>query len=259
MLVVNDIKFRYKKKSPLILEGVSFSLDKGQVGIVLGKNGSGKSTLFKVLLGIVKNEEGQMNLNEFDLSLLNRKEKAKKIAYVPQDISFGALTVYDSILMGRIAYFGFTPSSNDYDMVDKIIHEMKLESLAMRNVNELSGGERQKVAIARALVQEPELLIFDEPTGNLDIGNESLILEEARKICHDRNIMILMAIHDIQTALEYGNKFFFMKKGRMIYSCDIKDITEDIINETFDVNISLHDLNGHKVLIKKEKAKNEKK
>ncbi len=259
MLVVNDIKFRYKKKSPLILEGVSFSLDKGQVGIVLGKNGSGKSTLFKVLLGIVKNEEGQMNLNEFDLSLLNRKEKAKKIAYVPQDISFGALTVYDSILMGRIAYFGFNPSSNDYDMVDKIIHEMKLESLAMRNVNELSGGERQKVAIARALVQEPELLIFDEPTGNLDIGNESLILEEARKICHDRNIMILMAIHDIQTALEYGNKFFFMKKGRMIYSCDIKDITEDIINETFDVNISLHDLNGHKVLIKKEKAKNEKK
>ncbi len=259
MLVVNDIKFRYKKKSPLILEGVSFSLDKGQVGIVLGKNGSGKSTLFKVLLGIVKNEEGQMNLNEFDLSLFNRKEKAKKIAYVPQDISFGALTVYDSILMGRIAYFGFNPSSNDYDMVDKIIHEMKLESLAMRNVNELSGGERQKVAIARALVQEPELLIFDEPTGNLDIGNESLILEEARKICHDRNIMILMAIHDIQTALEYGNKFFFMKKGRMIYSCDIKDITEDIINETFDVNISLHDLNGHKVLIKKEKAKNEKK
>ncbi len=259
MLVVNDIKFRYKKKSPLILEGVSFSLDKGQVGIVLGKNGSGKSTLFKVLLGIVKNEEGQMNLNEFDLSLLNRKEKAKKIAYVPQDISFGALTVYDSILMGRIAYFGFTPSSNDYDMVDKIIHEMKLESLAMRNVNELSGGERQKVAIARALVQEPELLIFDEPTGNLDIGNESLILEEARKICHDRNIMILMAIHDIQTALEYGNKFFFMKKGRIIYSCDIKDITEDIINETFDVNISLHDLNGHKVLIKKENAKNEKK
>lgn len=180
MLKCENLSFRYNKGGKNVLNSASLELGQGEIGIVLGKNGSGKTTLFKNILGIAAPESGSISFEHENLLNMSRRERARKIAYVPQDIQFGALTVFDSILMGRVAYFGLKASHEDYEAVEKIVTDMGLSDYAGRNVDELSGGERQKIAIARAMAQEPKLMVFDEPTGNLDIANEELILKEAK-------------------------------------------------------------------------------
>ena len=197
MLNVENIGFRYSKFSRPVLRGASLELKPGEIGIVLGKNGSGKTTLFKNLLGIHKPETGRIHFEGQDLLKMSRMERARRIAYVPQDIHFGALSVFDSIMLGRISYFGLKSGEDDYKAVEKILMDMHPEEFAFRNVDELSGGERQKIAIARAMAQEPKLMVFDEPTGNLDIANEHLIIEEARKLAKEKNIAILSSLHDL--------------------------------------------------------------
>ena len=249
MLKIENLSFRYHKKSSLVLNNISLELDKGQIGIALGKNGSGKSTLFKNILGILKPESGSISIDGDNILAMNRRLRASKIAYVPQDITFGSLTVYDSILMGRVSKFGLMSSDKDKDVVDSIIEEMGLEANAFRNVNELSGGERQKVAIARAMAQEPELLVFDEPTGNLDIGNEQLILKEAKRLAKDKGITIIVAIHDLNTAIAFGDKFFLLKNGTFVNQGGVEVITPEHIHCLFDVNVKVEELGGRKIVL----------
>ena len=172
MLEIRNLCFRYDRYSPMVLDGVDLSLEAGEIGVVLGKNGSGKTTLFKTVLGIEKPKGGTIRVGGRDLSGVSRRERAGMVAYVPQEISFGALSVYDTVLTGRLAYFGYKAGKEDEEAVWRILQDMRLTEFAVRNVEHLSGGERQKVAIARALAQEPRILVFDEPTGNLDIANE---------------------------------------------------------------------------------------
>jgi iron complex transport system ATP-binding protein len=180
---------------------------------------------------------------------MNRLERARRIAYVPQTVQFGALSVFDTVLLGRLSYFGLTAGKEDLAAVERILKDMQLEELAARNVEELSGGERQKIAIARALAQEPRLLIFDEPTGNLDIANEQLIIEEARRVAREKGIAILTSLHDFNQALELGDRFFFMKEGRIVHSGGAETITEDVIREVFDADVRILDIEGRKIII----------
>ena len=249
MLKVDNLTFRYSKFSRPALNGASLELKPGEIGILLGKNGSGKTTLFKNILGINKPGSGRILFEGEDLLKMSRKERARRIAYVPQDIHFGALTVFDSIMLGRISYFGLKSGDDDYKAVEKILMDMHLEGFAFRMVDELSGGERQKIAIARAMAQEPKLMVFDEPTGNLDIANEQLIIEEARKLAKEKNIAILSSLHDLNQALAFGDKFFFLKNGVVKYAGGREIITPEVVKDTFDVDVRIREIDGQTVVL----------
>ena len=249
MLKVENLKFRYSKFSRPVLNGADLELRPGEIGILLGKNGSGKTTMFKNILGIHKPDSGQILFEGENLLKMSRKERARRIAYVPQDIHFGALTVFDSIMLGRISYFGLKSGDEDYKAVEKILMDMHLESYAFRMVDELSGGERQKIAIARAMAQEPRLMVFDEPTGNLDIANEQLIIEEARKLAKEKNIAILSSLHDLNQALTVGDKFFFLKNGVVTCAGGREIITPEVVKDTFDVDVRIREIDGQTVVL----------
>ena len=244
MLKIEDLRFSYSRRSAPVLNGVDLELRDGEIGILLGKNGSGKTTLFKNILGIGTPSGGTIRFDGEDLLKLPKRDRARRIAYVPQHIHFGALTVYDSILMGRVSYFGLRAGKEDYDVVDRIMAEMKLESFADRNAENLSGGEKQKIAIARALAQEPKMLVFDEPTGNLDIANEEL-----KKVARSRNIAILSSLHDLNQALYFGDRFFFLKDGRVKYSGGQDMICPEIIKDIFDINSKIIEHDGKKIIL----------
>ena len=249
MLKVENLRFRYGSHGTPVLRGVDLELEQGQIGILLGKNGSGKTTLFKNILGIHSPGGGSIRFDGEDLLKMPRRERARRIAYVPQDIHFGALSVFDSILMGRISYFGLKAGPEDYEAVEKILREMGLEAFAQRNVEELSGGERQKVAIARAMAQEPKLMVFDEPTGNLDIANEQLIMAEAKKLAREKHIGILSSLHDLNQALFFGDRFFFLKDGVVKYDGGPECINEAVIRDVFDVDVRIAQLDGQKIIL----------
>ena len=248
MLQVENLTFRYGGGRN-VLQGANLELKQGEIGILLGKNGSGKTTLFKNILGIEKPKNGDIHLGGENLLKMKRRERARRIAYVPQDIHFGALSVFDSILMGRVSYFGAKATNADYLTVEKIIRDMGLESYAHRNVEELSGGEKQKIAIARAMAQEPSLMVFDEPTGNLDMANEQLIIEEAKKLAKEKNISILSSLHDLNQALSFGDKFFFLKDGIIKYAGGREIITVEIIKDIFDVDMKILQVDGKTVIL----------
>lgn len=253
MLKIEDVYFSYRRNASNILNGVSLELENGQIGILLGKNGAGKTTLFNIILGIKRQTGGSIRFNDEDVLHMSKAERARRIAYVSQSLQFGALSVYDTILLGRLSYFGLRAGKHDREVVERIMSEMKLEGLAYRYVTELSGGERQKIAIARAMAQEPDMIILDEPTGNLDLANEALIIEEAKKLARDKNIAILSSLHDLNQAIYFGDRFFFLKDGVIKYAGGKDMITSEVIKDIFDVDTQILNLNNKKIIVHGER------
>lgn len=249
MLEIKHLSFSYSKHGNDVLDDISLMLPKGEIGVLLGPNGSGKTTILKNILGLLKPRSGEILFNRHNILSLNRRERAKLIAYVPQTIEFGVLTVFESILTGRVSYFGIKAGKEDYQITEKIIRDMNLEAFSTRSVSELSGGERQKIAIARAIAQNPEIMVFDEPTGSLDLKNEELIIKEAKKLSKEKGMTILMSLHDLNQAMNVGDKLFFLKEGRVKYSINPDEISEDIIRDIYDINTQIVEINNRKIII----------
>ena len=249
MLEIRDLRFRYGRVGPSILNGVELSLPAGQIGVLLGPNGAGKTTLFRLLLGLLRPEGGTIRFEGEDLLRMDRRQRARRIAYVPQSLQFGALRVFDTVLMGRIAHFGYKPGRADEAATERILRDMGLEALSERNVEELSGGERQKVAIARALAQEPRLLILDEPTGNLDLANEQLLLAEARRLSREQGVGILTSLHDLNQALALGDRFFLLREGRIRAAGGPEILTEDAIREIYGAEVRVLNIDGFPLIL----------
>ena len=253
MITVNGLSASYSKKGPNALNGVSFELSPGEIGVILGPNGAGKSTLLKCVLGLMKPSSGTIEVDGVELFKMKSRERARKIAYLPQNVEFTPLTVEETIMLGRLPYFGLSPGKKDKEEVETVIHELGLEELRQRNVTELSGGEKQKVAIARAIAQDPSILVFDEPSSNLDIKNELTLFSEIRKLAKEKGIAILLSIHDINAALSLGDRFLLLRNGSSVAICGPGDIDEAAIEKTFDVKAKITMIDKQKIAIFEEK------
>ena len=234
MIEIKGLSTRYAKKSPEVLHDVSFSLRDGGICVMIGPNGAGKSTLFRCLLGLMK-YEGSILVDGQELRRLKPKERALRIAYVPQETSFAPSTVYDAVMLGRLPYFAVVPARNDHEVVRSVLRELDMEELASKNVIELSGGQRQKVAIARALAQQAKILLFDEPTSNLDIAAENMVLELVRDLVRQKRLTALLSMHDLNQALGIGEEFALLKQGRLIAYGNEGVVNQENVESVFGV------------------------
>lgn len=199
-----------------MLKDITFEIEKGQFVGIIGPNGSGKTTLFKGISGELPTISGSSMLNDQHIQKMNLREKAQNIAVVTQNIEVGNMTVEEYILMGRMPYrkqFQFFESSDDFAIAEKYIRLTGIEDLRDKNMNALSGGEQQLAGIARALTQEPQLLLLDEPTSHLDITHQVQILNLIRRLSENLGLTVLMIIHDLNLAGEYCDSLIMMQKG----------------------------------------------
>lgn len=213
-LEIKGVSFGYG--SMPALEDVTMSLEDGEIVSLVGPNGSGKTTLLKCINMILKFQKGTVLVEEKDISKLKLKELAKLLSYVPQSAgrSFPS-TVFEIVLIGRKPYVDWSVSSRDKEIVSNILSLMGLKEMALRQSNELSGGEYQKVLIARALAQEPQVLLLDEPTSNLDLKHQLDVLNLITSIVKKKNIAAVMAMHDLNLASRFSNKMIFLNGGKI--------------------------------------------
>ena len=246
-VIVRNIKFSYPKKD--VLKGIDFSIQAGDTLAVLGTNGAGKSTLLKCLNKILKPAEGAVYIEGENAHQLKGKELAKNIAYVPQNHDTPRQTVFDTVLIGRKPYISWDTSEKDLKKVSDILDLMNLSDYAMRYTDELSGGEQQKVAIARALAQEPKMLLMDEPTSNLDLKNQMEVLRTVNEIIQKENLSAIVTMHDLNLALRFANKFMLLKDGEMYDFGDASILTPAAIKDIYGMEAHLENYAGIPVVI----------
>ncbi len=251
---IKGLTFSYR--SAPTLKGVTLEVHEGEVLSLVGPNGAGKTTLLKCINGILKPRIGVIMLDERNLNEYDGRELGKKLGYVPQvEYSHFPLTVFDAVLMGRRPYLRWwRPSKKDLEKVVEALKLVGIEHIAMRYVNELSGGQRQAVLIARALAQDPEVLLLDEPTSNLDVKHQIMIMELIRKLTRDRRVTVIMAIHDLNLAARYSDKMVMLKDGTIYAQGNPHEVlTPENVLAVYGVKASIL-IHNDKLLVVPEEA-----
>ncbi len=248
MIEVKNLDFCYKKDK-VILSQVAFDAIEGQCIAVLGNNGAGKSTLIKCLNHILEPQKGYIYVNGENVCDFKRNEIAKRMAYVAQHNTVDKFTVFDSVLLGRKPYIRLEPKQEDIEITESIIKRMGLESFALRYVDELSGGERQKVMLARALAQQPRVLLLDEPTSNLDLRNQYEVLATVQEIARQDNISVIIVIHDLNLALRYCDRFLFVKDSKIYTYGGPEVMTPGNISFVYEMPVAVETICGVSMVV----------
>lgn len=248
MLTVEDLCFCYRT-GPMVLNNVSFSLGHGKMLAILGNNGAGKSTLLKCFNKVITPSRGTITLNGEELLKMPIREIAKRVAFVAQIIPNTRMTVHDMVMLGRRPYMGWTFTKEDRLIVHKAMEMLDVLSMKGRYFNELSGGEMQKVVLARALAQQPKLLLLDEPTSSLDIQNQYQVLRIVQDICIRMGIMSMIVIHDINLALRFCDTFLLIKKGKVYDYGDISVLNRKSIRDIYSIQGEVVDIRDKKIVL----------
>jgi len=244
---VNGINFSYKSKH--VLEDVSFSLEADEVVSILGPNGVGKTTLIKCIDKVLKPDSGSVFVEEANLHDMSKKDIAKNVGYVAQRTETSRTTVFDSVLLGRKPHFEWNVSQKDIRLTGRVLHLLGLDGLALKYVDEISGGEYQLVQIARVLVQQPKVILLDEPTSSLDLSNQHMIMHLIRNIVKKNHMVAIMVIHDLNLAFRHSDKFILMKQG-MVYAVGGHEIiTPENIKEVYNIDSYVENVRGIPVVI----------
>ncbi|HLS85963.1 MAG TPA: ABC transporter ATP-binding protein [Burkholderiales bacterium] len=245
MLAVESLGFGFPGRA--VGREVTFGLADGEVMCVLGPNGGGKTTLFRTLLGLLEPQEGEVRLEGRPLGAYARQAIARRIGYVPQGHAGQfAYTVREVVLMGRTAHLGAfaAPGRADREVAERALALLGLETLAERPITQVSGGERQLALVARALAQEPRLLVMDEPTASLDFGNQVRILRRIRALS-EHGISVLFSTHDPDHAFLAADRALLLAEGRMIALGTPKDVIRpDTLARMYGVEVEVVPLAG---------------
>lgn len=213
---LHNIGYAYGKTP--VLDNITFEVDSGDFFIIIGPNGSGKTTLMKLIAGIIPHESGSLSILSKPLQEYSQKQLARHIAFVPQSVPVDfPFSVNDVVLMGRSPYQGILgiEKKADISKAEEAIAFTELSHLADRKMNQLSGGECQRAFIARAICQDPKVLLLDEPTASLDLSHQIKIMDLMEKLKREKEVTIVMVSHDVNLAAIYGNRLLLLKKGRI--------------------------------------------
>jgi iron complex transport system ATP-binding protein len=234
-LVINKLSFSYN--SIAALKNVKLELCLNEVLSIVGPNGSGKTTLLKCIDRILKPSQGAVLVDGRDVANIGLGELSKIIGYVPQSsTSTFPFTVFDMVLMGRKPYIQWSVGERDKEIVAEILTFLGISKLAARYFNELSGGEQQKVIVARALAQQPQILLLDEPTSNLDIKHQLEVLNIVKDLTRSRQLSVIMAMHDLNLASRFSDKMIMLKHGSIFAVGTSKSVlTEENIESVYGV------------------------
>lgn len=224
-LKIENIVCGYPSK--FMLDNISFEIQKNSFTGIIGPNGSGKTTLFKSITGELTLESGNIYFQGKNLNKFSSKEKAQKFAIVTQKIEIPEITVEEYVLMGRFPYkkpFQFLETDEDYRLAEKYMKMTGVYKYKDKQFSELSGGEQQLISIAKALTQEPEILLLDEPTSHLDIAHQVRILNLLQRLNTEYNLTVIMIIHDLNLAGEYCENIIMMNNGRINKSGTVSEV-----------------------------------
>ena len=248
MIEVKNLSFSYDKSAPVLRE-VSFALRDGECAAVLGNNGAGKSTLLKCIDRILRPQSGQVLIDGRDVFALTGNELARQLAYVAQNERASALSVFDTVLLGRRPYIRWEATDADRALVAGLLERLKLSKLSLRPLSQLSGGEAQKVLIARALAQEPKLLLLDEPTSSLDPRNQHEVMQLVRELTRERQICVLAVLHDLNLAIRYCDRFLLLKDASVYASGGAACLTPEAIEAVYRMHVHIIEHRGIPVVV----------
>lgn len=247
MLKVERLSFQYGRNR--ILSDVSFEVSDGTMLAILGPNGSGKTTLIRCIGSILEPQVGTILLGGKRIDSLSPEKMAKRIAYMPQRTEVSGLTVFDAVLLGRKPYINWQPSTEDFAKVEQMLHRLDLTDKALRPIDRLSGGELQKVSLARILVQEAGLLLLDEPTSALDLRNCVEILSLLRQFVHERRLIALLSIHDLNDALRFSDRLLLLKNGYLFADETPETLADHVIESVYGLPVELHETATSKFIV----------
>lgn len=241
-LSVRNLSFSYGGRK--VLDDISFDIEGSRIVSILGPNGVGKTTLLRCLCNLHRPQEGSIYVGDTDVLTLSGRELAQHIGYVPQSSKPVRTTVFDTALIGRKPYMTWGVTKDDLEITGRVLRSLGLEDLSMRYADEISGGEYQKVQIARAMVQEPEILILDEPTNNLDIANQHVTMHAIMNAVSKSGMCTIMTMHDINLAVHYSDLFLFIKDGKVHSFGDKSIITKELVRDVYGIESDVLIHNG---------------
>ena len=253
ILEVENGCFGYPKQEE-ILKNINLHLEKGHILSVLGPNGIGKTTLLKCMIGLLPWTSGRSILNGTDLCKMKSKDIWNTISYIPQAHSFSfSYTGLEMVMLGRSSHLGLfeQPGAQEIEMAEVMMEKVGITRLAGKDCNRMSGGELQMVLIARALINEPELIILDEPETGLDFHNQILVLNLIERLAHEEGISAIMNTHYPTNAMSIADEAFMMnRKGDRFYGTTDSILNEQNISRSFDVNVIVDEVSYKDRLIR---------
>ncbi len=253
---VEQLEFSYPNAK--ILDNIMLDVSMGECLSIVGPNGAGKSTLVKCIIGLLLPQDGVIYIDGEELSKMKSSEIAKKVGYVPQSqSSIFPVKVFEMVLLGRSPHILWASSEEDLLKVASAIRFMNIENLSMRQFNELSGGQQQKVIIARALAQEPKILLLDEPISNLDIKHQSEVMELVKELSTEYKITSIMVVHDLNIASRYSDKVAMMHNGQIhAYGKPEEVLTEENISNVYGVDVEIGVIGGKSYIVPLKSRRN---